>query len=98
MQTIVRSVISAVTLFGVAACHNTARHLALEGGPDTASMSRDVRFLASDALEGRLTGTAGNDSAAAYIARRFRTLGLRPIVADSAKCQGTPPCAPSFEQ
>ena len=39
---------------------------------------RDVRYLASDALEGRGTGTAGNDSAAAYIARRFSGLGLAP--------------------
>lgn len=38
----------------------------------------DVRYLASDALEGRLVGTAGNDSAAAYLARELRRLGLRP--------------------
>jgi hypothetical protein len=38
----------------------------------------DVRYFASDALEGRLVGTAGNDSAAAYAAREFRRLGLRP--------------------
>ena len=46
--------------------------------PDTASVMRDVRYLASDALEGRGTGTSGNDSAAAYIARRFAKLGLVP--------------------
>ena len=46
--------------------------------PDTAALMRDVRYLASDALEGRGTGTAGNDSAAAYIARRFAKLGLTP--------------------
>jgi Zn-dependent M28 family amino/carboxypeptidase len=39
---------------------------------------RDVRYLASDALEGRGTGTAGNDSAAAHIARRFARLDLAP--------------------
>ena len=38
----------------------------------------DDRYLASDALEGRFPGTPGNDSAAAYIAREFRRLGLRP--------------------
>jgi len=38
----------------------------------------DVKYLASDALQGRLVGTAGNDSAAAYAAREFRRLGLRP--------------------
>ena len=36
----------------------------------------DIAYLASDALEGRLTGTPGNDSAAAYIARRYASLKL----------------------
>jgi hypothetical protein len=44
---------------------------------DTALLRRDINYLASDALEGRLTGTPGNDSAAAYIARRYELLGLR---------------------
>ena len=38
----------------------------------------DDKYLASDALEGRFPGTPGNDSAAAYIARELRRLGLRP--------------------
>ncbi len=38
----------------------------------------DIRYLASDALMGRATGTPGNDSAAAYIARRFRDAGAVP--------------------
>jgi hypothetical protein len=37
----------------------------------------DVKYLASDALGGRLSGTPGADSAAAYIARRFAQLGLQ---------------------
>ncbi|MDQ3808901.1 MAG: hypothetical protein M3336_01280, partial [Chloroflexota bacterium] len=48
-------------------------------------MRRDITYLASDALEGRGTGTAGNDSAAAYIARRYATLKLQPA--------GGPACA-----
>ncbi|MGQ0641093.1 MAG: M28 family peptidase [Gemmatimonadaceae bacterium] len=43
---------------------------------DTARIRQDVAFLASDALEGRGTGTRGNDTAAAFIARRFAALGL----------------------
>lgn len=43
-----------------------------------ATLLNDVKFLASDSLQGRLTGTAGADSAAAYIARRFKQAGLRP--------------------
>ncbi len=38
----------------------------------------DVKVLAADELGGRLTGTAGADSAAAYLARRFAQAGLQP--------------------
>ena len=38
----------------------------------------DIKILAADELGGRLTGTAGADSAAAYIARRFAQIGLQP--------------------
>lgn len=37
----------------------------------------DIKILASDELGGRLTGTAGADSAAAYVARRFAQAGLQ---------------------
>ena len=45
---------------------------------DTARIRDDIRYLASDALDGRLTGYPGNDSAAAYLAHRFRELRLTP--------------------
>src|SRR5580765_4858896 len=71
--------------------------------PDTGSVMRDVRYLASDALEGRGTGTAGNDSAAAYIARRFAKLGLTPAFASGesrlcARTSGASPCDARFVQ
>ena len=47
--------------------------------PDTVAIRRDVEHLASAALEGRGTGTAGNDSAATYIARRFESLHLASL-------------------
>jgi hypothetical protein len=47
--------------------------------PDSLAIRRDVEYLASPALAGRLTGTPGNDSAAAYIARRYAALGLDPL-------------------
>jgi aminopeptidase YwaD len=46
---------------------------------DSSRVRRDIEFLASDALEGRGTGTAGNDSAAAFAARRYSGLGLTPV-------------------
>jgi hypothetical protein len=46
---------------------------------DASALRADIYYLASDKLEGRRTGTPGNDSAAAFIARRFAALGLRPV-------------------
>jgi hypothetical protein len=37
----------------------------------------DIRFLSDDRLGGRMTGTPGADSAAAYLARRFQAVGLQ---------------------
>jgi hypothetical protein len=54
-----------------------------------ARLLADVTYLAGDALEGRLTGSPGADSAAAFIARRFAGLRLRPVVVtedDAARC------------
>jgi hypothetical protein len=38
----------------------------------------DIRFLSDDRLQGRMTGSVGADSAAAYLARRFSQVGLQP--------------------
>ncbi|MDQ2767874.1 MAG: M20/M25/M40 family metallo-hydrolase [Gemmatimonadota bacterium] len=46
---------------------------------DTARIRADIVYLASDALEGRGTGTPGNDSAAAYLAREYARLGLTKV-------------------
>ena len=43
----------------------------------TISIKDDVTFLASDALEGRQTGSNGEQKAAAYIAERFKNIGLQ---------------------
>lgn len=55
-----------------------AAALSPRGDADTTLLRRDITHLASDSLEGRLTGTPGNDSAAAYIARRYARLHLEP--------------------
>jgi len=86
-----------------AACHRSAPSAAPVAAPDTATVMRDVRYLASDALEGRGTGTAGNDSAAAYIARRFSGLGLAPafVSTDARVCTrigNAAPCDSRFVQ
>ncbi|GLC27148.1 M20/M25/M40 family metallo-hydrolase [Roseisolibacter agri] len=66
--------------------------LAAQARPVSASaaqerLRRDIAYLASDRLEGRFTGSPGNDSAAAYIARRFAALKLTRVV-ESEACAG----------
>lgn len=42
-------------------------------------LSYDISFLASDALEGRLTGSDGEKKAAEYISQRFNEIKLKPL-------------------
>jgi aminopeptidase YwaD len=46
--------------------------------PSVSRLQQIISYLASDALEGRRTGTAGANDAAHYIAGEFSLLGLRP--------------------
>jgi hypothetical protein len=48
-----------------------------------APLKADVVYLASDTLEGRMTGSAGEKLAAHYIEERLRELGLEPAFGDS---------------
>src|SRR5215510_17592 len=48
--------------------------------PSVARLQQIISYLASDALEGRRTGTAGANDAAHYIAGEFSLLGLRPAM------------------
>ena len=58
--------------------------------PEAERIRRDIAYLADDRLEGRATGTAGNDSAASWLARRHEALGLRRIVGEQGSpCSGT---------
>ena len=58
--------------------------------PSVERLQQIVTYLASDALEGRRTGTAGADGAARYIAGEFSRYGLRPgmQVARAARTRG----------
>jgi hypothetical protein len=49
-----------------------------------------IKYLASDELEGRLTGTPGCDQAAEYIARQFMEAGLKPAGDDGSWFQHFP--------
>ncbi len=65
------------------ACHAAAPAPAPVPASDSLRIRTDIAYLASDRLEGRRTGTPGNDSAAAYIARRYRALGLAAMTPTS---------------
>lgn len=69
---------SALTLLSV--CVGSASFLHAQTGPVTVEeLRRYVRYLASDELEGRRTGTNGNLLAAGYIAGTFAEHGLAPV-------------------
>ena len=76
-MTTIRSLVIAAALAlgatGLAAQTAPATH-----SPQAAAILNDIRYLASDYLDGRLTGSPQNDSAATWLARRFKRLGLRP--------------------
>ena len=46
---------------------------------DSASIKKHVQFLASDSLQGRGTGSFGENLAAEYIAAEFAEYGLKPL-------------------
>src|SRR5687767_4981783 len=67
-----------LVVFVTASC-TSARTAVPATSADPQRILADISYLASDALEGRGTGTAGNDSAAAFAARRYASLGLRAL-------------------
>ena len=71
-----RRVVIAVAGAALCGCHHSTTAIS-PVTPDSMAIRRDIEYLASPALAGRLTGTAENDSAAAYLARRYQALGLR---------------------
>lgn len=55
----------------------------------TSRLQQHVSYLASAALDGRRTGTAGANDAARYIAGEFARLGLRPGTSGPASRRGS---------
>jgi len=66
----------------VIACEEPSRFpINRASSPDLAAndIQYHVNYLASDSLEGRLSGTPGNEKAAGYIAEEFKRFGLQPL-------------------
>jgi len=54
-----------------------AASLSAQSTPAARQVLEDIQFLAADRLGGRLTGSAGADTAAAYLIRRMEQAGLQ---------------------
>src|SRR5215510_12821871 len=65
------SILTTLLLISIAA-------VAQQSQPSAEKLQQHVSYLASDALDGRRTGTAGANDAARYIAGEFSRAGLMP--------------------
>jgi aminopeptidase YwaD len=52
---------------------------------DYGQLEETIKLLTSDEMDGRLTGTKGNDLALPFIEEKFREIGLEPINADTGE-------------
>ena len=76
----IRHTTALLALFVTSSCATARSAGDQASAPDADRLLADISYFASDALEGRGTGTAGNDSAAAFAARRYAALGLDALV------------------
>ena len=70
---------ASVALLLFTACRTAESRQSPTLSADASRIQRDIAFLADDRFEGRGTGTPGIDSAAAFIAQRHASLGLKPL-------------------
>src|SRR5215510_11651992 len=68
------------------AAHVAAAELAI----NEQALRGNIRFLASDLLEGRGPGSRGDELAQQYIAAQFESLGLKPILPENGWYQSVP--------
>ena len=87
-----RSLALAVALLVLAACHPDATPATPAVAHDTAAerIRADVAMLASDAMQGRETATAGFERAADAVVARMRAAGLQPAGDDGGYSQRVP--------
>lgn len=85
----IRTLVAAALLStGLFACADEAvppAHAAVSA--DAKTLQAHLEFLASDALEGRDTGSRGHEIAAQYIVSKFKALGLQPAGDDGTYYQ-----------
>lgn len=71
-----KSIIYAVAIAFVLTSCSSTKHLTLSNQTET--LKKDVGTLASDMMQGRETGTKGEEMAAAYLGSRMAQIGLQP--------------------
>ena len=62
---------------GLQAQFGTQQQPVTKPPPPPITAMDDIRYLSDDRLQGRMTGSPGADTAAAYLARRFEQVGLQ---------------------
>ncbi|MDD3764213.1 MAG: M28 family metallopeptidase [Nevskiales bacterium] len=102
MPLITRAALVAITGVAVGACTCATTRSGTPAGPDTpfpaaaleridaAGLLGHIEVLGSDAFEGRLPGTAGEQKTIEYLTTRFRELGLEPGNPDGRYVQDVP--------
>jgi hypothetical protein len=91
-----RTALLSLLLIATAACQPDGGSVTSAMPADAASaeaaarIEADVRYLASDELEGRQTGERGYQLAAEHVARRYADLGLEPAGDDGTYFQRVP--------
>jgi len=74
------SFVGVLALLVITAGAIAQKQSATQDGPSSARLQQHISYLASDALNGRRTGTQGANDAAHYIAGEFARLGLHPAI------------------
>ena len=69
--------VSVIALFFIASC-GSSHYLPLNDEQLKGNLKKHISTLASDAFEGRETGTEGERKASDYIVREFKKIGLQP--------------------
>lgn len=71
--------ISFITILFISCTDSELSFQSEEQSIDTKQLLSDVKYLSSDALAGRKTGTEGNRLAQSFIKNRFAEIGLQPV-------------------